>query len=177
MNGGASALALATGSDQPTVSMQLPLGDPFHFVIACKDCIRLTSSMQLYEKLQHTDECECTENLLLLKPVSADGSTFIPGQNRSANQSFTRLPADVSKVGRKGWILVRPRPQTTHLLKHNNLCESVTLKCICHNGGMDRSFTLCILSSYLLYSSLYWEKITFGWPGLQIILNLSHCFV
>lgn len=135
---GTSASASTTGP-QPMATMLLPLSDPFYFVPVCIQCIRLVTR-PCYQKLLHAHEC--LKDLLLVKPVvTPSGSKYIPGLTQAPDQSITRLPADVAKVGPNDWLLVRPRPQTMHSQKRDvfsgnyKFCECFTHGRNCRNGG------------------------------------------
>ena len=121
--------------------MVLPLSDTFESVLACYKCSNL-SNWPHYQKL-HLDH-ECPNDMLLVKLVGDVGGSkrkCIPGYNPSLFISH-RLPSD--KVGPKGWLLVRPRPQIMRSQAGKvfggnfKLCESVTLnKPKCRNGGIN----------------------------------------
>ena len=122
-------------------SMVLPLSDPFYFVLACVQCMQV-STRPFYVKSPHAHEC--LKDFLLVKPAGSSAgakSKYIPGLNAAPDQSITRLQADVAKVGANGWFLVRQRPQTMHSNKRDvfggnyKFCECVTIKRNCRNGG------------------------------------------
>lgn len=148
-------LPSAIVSKQPKVSMELPLGDPHHFVIACSKCIKCIIS-DTNEKLQHTHEKSqhsqgCFHNLLLVKPAKR----YIPGDDQKPDPSINRVPADISKVGPKGWLLVRPRHQPMHSKKFDE-CEHVKLKRYCRGGGTD-----VLIFVYFLFTPLRIEILSF----------------
>ena len=143
---GASASSTTAGPLQPLASMLLPLSDPFYFVLACVQCMKV-ATRPFYLKSQHAHEC--LKYFLLVKPVSSNtGSKYISGMNSAPDNSITRMQADVAKVGPNGWLLVRQRPQTMHSNKRDvfsgnyKFCECFTLRRNCRNGGLCASFLL-----------------------------------
>lgn len=146
----------STADPLQSMSMMLPLSDPFHFVLACVQCIKL-SNWPHYQKLQQ--EHECLKDTLLVKPVGGAGGSnrkYTAGSIPALYKSH-RLPADIANVGPKGWLLVRPRPQIMHSQAGKvfggnfKLCERVTLNnSKCRYGGISISDTIFSILEFLL---------------------------